>query len=345
MANFRSTPVTRRFGAIACAAAALTAVAPGWAQESAADKAAADALFAEGRRLLEAKKHDEACPKFAESYKLSVRLGTLLNLATCHEEQGKTASAWAEFNEALALAKRDRDKKREKYAREHAEKLEKRLARISFVLPDTLKDATLRLDGTEIGAAARGTPLPVDPGTHQIEVTAPGKKRWSTTVEVKSPGTLPVAVPELEPEAAAADAPPAPAPVREERRPAPAKVSSGSNTLGWVALGVGVVGVGVGSYFGLTAISKKNESEDHCGGSVGQGNANKCDAQGVDLRDQAKSAATLSTVGFAVGAVGLGAGIVLLATGGGEKEKSAKGLWLQPTAGLRGGALLVGGRL
>lgn len=325
--------------------ASLTAGSPAWAEESAADKAAADALFAEGRKLLQDKKYDEACPKFAESYKLSVRLGTLLNLATCHEEQGKTASAWAEFNEALALAKRDKDKKREKYAREHADKLEKRLARISFVLPDSAKDATLRLDGREIGAGARGTPLPIDPGTHEIEVTAPGKKAWSTRVEVKDEaGTLPVTVPELEAESAPSEAPAAPPPL-EGRPPTPARSTGGSSTLGWVALGVGVVGVGVGGYFGLSALSKKSESEDHCGGSIGQSGANQCDAEGVDLRDQAKSAATFSTVGFAVGALGIGAGIFLLATGGGGKEKSAKPLWVQPAVGPRSAAVLVGGLL
>ena len=65
----------------------------------------------------------------------------------------------------------------------------------------------------------------------------------------------------------------------------------------------------------------------------------------MDLRDQAKSAATLSTIGFAVGAVGVGAGIYLLATGGSSKEKSAKALWMQPAVGPQGGGVLLGGRL
>jgi len=318
------------------------------AQESAADKAAADALFKEGRKLLAAKNYDQACPKFAESFKLSERLGTLLNLATCHEEQGKTASAWAEFNEATALAKKDKDKKREKYARKHADDLEKRLARISFALPDSLRDAVLELDGTEVGAGVRGTALPIDPGTHQIEVKAPGKKSWSTTIEVKDePGTTKIEVPELESETEPASAPATTTAAPSGDAPAtqPKTASEGSNTLGWVALGVGVVGVGVGSYFGLATFSKKKDSEDHCGEAIGQSDANRCDATGVDLRDQAKSAATLSTIGFAVGAVGVGAGVYLLATGGSTKEKSAKALWMQPAVGPQGGGILLGGRL
>jgi len=320
---------------------------PAAADESATDKAAADALFNEGRKLLKKKNYEEACPKFAESYKLSERLGTLLNLATCHEEQGKTASAWAEFNEAEAFAKREKDTKRQKYARKHADELEKRLARLSFTFPAGMDSATLRLDGTEVGAGARGTAIPIDPGTHQIEVSAPGKKTWSTTLDIADEAkTTPVAVPELEAEAVAEPETTEPTPEpKQEPKPA-AKKESGSSTLGWVALGVGVVGVGVGSYFGLTTFSKKKEADDHCGDAIGQSDANRCDQQGLDLRDEAKSAATLSTIGFAVGAIGVGAGIYFLATSGSGKEKSARsGLWVAPAVGPKGGAVTFGGRL
>jgi hypothetical protein len=313
--------------------------------ESAADKAAADALFNDARKLIAQKKYDDACPKFAESMRLSGRLGTLLNLATCHEHQGKTASAWAEFNQAVALAKTQHDKKREKYATSHAQKLEKRLARLSLSPPEGSKYATLFLDGKEMGASVWDTPLPLDPGSHEVEVRVPGKKSWSTTVEVKEgPETTKLAVPALEAEAppesekpeAAAEAKPEPAP----RTPAEAR--GGSHALGWVSLGVGVVGVGVGSYFGLRTFSKKNEASDHCGANIGQSNDTLCDAQGVDLRNQAHTAATVSTVSFAVGAVGLGAGIVLLLSGS-SSEKSARRSYVAPSVGPGGAGVTLGG--
>ena len=46
---------------------------------------AAEALFEEGRRLLEAGRTDEACLKLAESLAQEMSSGTLLNLALCHE--------------------------------------------------------------------------------------------------------------------------------------------------------------------------------------------------------------------------------------------------------------------
>ncbi len=317
--------------------------------ESAADKAAADALFKDARKLMAAKKYDEACPKFAESMHLSERLGTLLNLATCHQKEGKTASAWAEFNQAVALAKKEHSRARQKYAERHAHHLEKRLAHLTFEVPASESGATLKLDGEEIGSGVWGTPLPVDPGSHQIQVEAPGKKPWSRNVEVKDePTTTKLEVPMLEDASAAPAAPPTTA---EPAAPKPAehetvKPASGSgHVLGWVSLGVGVVGVGVGSYFGLRTFSKKSDAGSHCGRSIGQSSDTLCDRTGVDLRSQARSSATISTVAFAVGAVGVGAGVVLLLTGHSKEHGSAQATWIAPAVGPHGAGVSLGGTL
>jgi hypothetical protein len=71
----------------------------GVAQTTSESAAQAEALFREGRVLIKAGQTSEACAKFAESQRLDPQTGTLLNLALCHEDEGKTASAWAEFNE------------------------------------------------------------------------------------------------------------------------------------------------------------------------------------------------------------------------------------------------------
>jgi hypothetical protein len=55
---------------------------------------AAEALFQEGRQLLEEGHVDEACLRLAESYAQEPASGTLLNLARCHQTQGKIATAW-----------------------------------------------------------------------------------------------------------------------------------------------------------------------------------------------------------------------------------------------------------
>ena len=59
-------------------------------------RAQADDEFNEGKRLMDAGDTAAACAKFAHSQELDPKLGRLLNLAFCHEQQGKTASAWSE---------------------------------------------------------------------------------------------------------------------------------------------------------------------------------------------------------------------------------------------------------
>lgn len=95
----------RRLSVVALALAALCPQAPLRAQPAPTDRALAQAHFDEGRALLARGAIAAACPKFVESYQLEPALGTLLNLALCHEAQGRLASAWAEFNDARKAAR------------------------------------------------------------------------------------------------------------------------------------------------------------------------------------------------------------------------------------------------
>jgi predicted TPR repeat methyltransferase len=74
---------------------ATLAAAPAFAQEPARNPAVAEAVFREAQRLVGEGKVDEACAKFTESQHLDPQLGTLLNLAMCHEKQGRSATALA----------------------------------------------------------------------------------------------------------------------------------------------------------------------------------------------------------------------------------------------------------
>src|SRR4051812_48456348 len=98
MGRFHQSHSTVVLGAVLCCAPLVARAA------TPADKAAAESLFASALALLSEKKFSEACPKLEESQRLDPASGTLLNLAWCHEMEGKTATAWAEYKKLLALA-------------------------------------------------------------------------------------------------------------------------------------------------------------------------------------------------------------------------------------------------
>src|SRR5271166_5257799 len=93
---------------------ALVSARASLAQTSAGDKAAAQAIFDEGKRLMDAGQFAQACPKFADSEKLDPGVGTLLNLGVCYEKNGQTASAWATYKEAASAAANAGETAREK---------------------------------------------------------------------------------------------------------------------------------------------------------------------------------------------------------------------------------------
>jgi hypothetical protein len=164
--------------------------------------AIAEGLFRDGKKLLDDKKFAEACPKFEESARLEPSSGVELALGICYEGLGKTASAWAAYESAISLARRDNRKDREKAATAKAAALEPKLAHVTFHPAEgvaNLPGLQLKEDNVVIGAAG-WTNAPVDPGTHTLEVTANGKKPWQTsfTIDGASSSTRTVEIPALE---------------------------------------------------------------------------------------------------------------------------------------------------
>jgi hypothetical protein len=165
------------------------------------DRPLAQQLFDDGRTLLEAGRYAEACPKFAESQRLDPGGGTLLNLAYCHELEGKTATAWSEFHDALTQATKDDRKDRETFARQHIADIEPRLVRILVHVPGRIaaRDPEIVLDRSKLPPAAWETPIPVDPGEHHVNVVVKGAMPWTTSIDATHPGeTYSVAVPTFE---------------------------------------------------------------------------------------------------------------------------------------------------
>jgi hypothetical protein len=304
-----------RWMALGFAACLGWVASPVFAQ-SGSNKAAAEALFSEGRSLASTGKCDEAIPKFQASQKLDPGVGTLLNLADCYEQVGKTASAWAEYREVIALARAAGSKEREELATQKAKALEPKLSRLAIKVSGDASGLSITRDGEALESAELGVAIPVDPGTHVIEASAPGKQKFSQSVEVGKDGDSKVVeIPAL---ADGGEAGPGPGPGE------PAKSGGGSaqGTMGLVMGGVGIVGVAVGAVFGLSASSKWKDAKAECS-DYPYG----CGSEGVALQDDAKSAATISTIGFIAGGVLLAGGAALwLTAGSGDEQAVAVGV-------------------
>ncbi len=68
------------------------------------DMDSARALFDDARLLMKTARYDEACPKLEAVKEIYAGPGVLLNLGDCYEKTGRTASAWAAFNDARSTA-------------------------------------------------------------------------------------------------------------------------------------------------------------------------------------------------------------------------------------------------
>lgn len=292
-------------------AVSLLLVAPSAAADpSTADKALAETLYRDAQALMEKKDYAAACPKLAESQRLDPAGPTLMNLALCHEAEGKTASAWVVFQEVQALARRRNKADVAALAQKHIDALLPRLSKLTVVVTDgSVAGLEVRRDGTLLPQAAWGTAMPLDPGEHRVEAAAPGRRPFAVTVTIgKDADARTVTVPSLEavappPPSVASAPPPPPATTSAPPPPATSVVAQPARTptWAWVAGGVGAAALVGGTAFALASRSNARAAKDACP------DPDHCpDRAAVDDSKTAVRQGNVATVLTGVGLVGVG---------------------------------------
>lgn len=304
------------------------------AQSDAQQKAAAEALFDEGRQLLSQGQYESACKRFEQSQEIDPGVGTLLWLGDCYERSGKAASAWAIFREASSAALAAGQGDRSRIADERARKLSVNLSKIILLVPqeDRVTGFELLLDGRVLSPALFGVPFPVDAGQHELTARAPGRSTWSNVVEIKPNGDYRnVQIPALAgagPLVTPYDTVP-PTAARPAVAPGTYTGDPGLNadrggaypehadrTPAYLLGGAGIVALGVGVVFGLRASDKDSDAKVDCPSGC-------LTKRAADLNESARTSALIANLSYGVGVAALATGAYLFFSSGSSDATSA----------------------
>ncbi len=319
-----------------------TLAVPAVAQTAADDPttAMARARFKEGVDFYDKGEYEQARASFLQAYALKKHPAVLLNLAWSCLKSGHTLDANKYFQQFLTEGKDITDKQRAD-ANDGLTQARGKLARIEI---QATSGTEVTIDGEKVGTAPLSDAVAVEAGAHTVKFKGPDGSSDTQSVSVlggqkavaKFPQSASAAAPVPAPVPAntaatpppdsttpaatpPADATPAPTP------PAHEAPSSGShpgfftppdNIVPAVVLaGVGVVGIGLGIFMGITKNTAQSNANDlgakilANGGLANAANQPYIASYNSDLND-VNTDATVANIGIGVGIAGLVGAVV-----------------------------------
>jgi hypothetical protein len=248
---------------------------------------------------MKAGNYEKACKAFETSNRLLSDSGTRGSLARCYTKLGRIASAWTLWRELADVAPTPELRSD---AAAQAKKLESRLARYTIKVAAPVGGLAVRVAGRATDLSV-DVPVPIDPGTYPVEATAPGRTAWKGQLTAVEGKTAAVAVPAL---AAASSS--------EPRKPVTGgKPGRGRRIFGLALAGAGIGGLAVGGVFGASARSHNADAKEICGGDIDRCDPARTNEAQKEI-DDARSAATISTVAFIAGGAAVVTGVILFVT-------------------------------
>ena len=169
---------------LALATSGLCAHADDPAQASAPEIVAARELFRQGTEDVDAGRYALGLEKFRRVAAVKETANVRYNIARCEESLNKTGAALANFETAEREAAVDsKGDEVAKLAHDRAAALRPRVPRLELIAPPLAPGGLeVTLDGSRIALTTLGVPLPVDPGSHLIDATAPGYAAFHAAV-------------------------------------------------------------------------------------------------------------------------------------------------------------------
>jgi len=337
--------MTHSTSSISCSVALVLALTIGIADvaraQPAGDKAAAEAIFREGRELMDNGSFTRACPKFEKSLALYQSASVALNLARCYGKTNRLAAALTTLERAVELNRRTEDNARrgelDKLASEAKKEIEPRVPRVRVVVTPSVSGTVVQRDGIEVPSPLVGSALPVDAGTYEIRVAAPG---YQEVVKSQAVGEGQTVVVEISLTRIGDLQSTALEPARPSNAPAEGPARS-SVIWPWAVGGAGIAAFAVGIGFAVDYGLVRAEVDELCPGGT-------CSDRGADDADSLLARWDRDVALMAVGG-GLGAALLVTAGIGLALDKGAQSapqtLLVMPEVSPTFVGLAVGGTL
>ncbi|MEY4549195.1 MAG: hypothetical protein RL685_5390 [Pseudomonadota bacterium] len=311
---------------------------------SAADRATARRLATEGQIALKKSDFDTAADRFERANDLLGAPTFLVRLARARVGQGRLVEAYETYRkvirEGVESDAPEAFRRALAEAKVEVKQVEPRLAWVSVnVVGANPNRVEVRLNNAVIPSAALGAQRPVDPGTLQAKATADGYRTAEAEVQLAEGEHLPaielkmIALPRQEAVLALNDSG---NPMMTADGGEPAFISQ--STLGYLTLGLGGVGLAVGSVTGLLAYNKREELLDLCQTRDGK----YCKVAEPTLEKQAKARqdkrdmklfADTATISWIAGGALAATGLILLITAPDEPAEATDEAKVKPYLG------------
>jgi hypothetical protein len=313
-----------------------------------------------GLALVKNKSFGEAIAEFNQAYDLGHDATVLHEIGRAYIAIDQPVFAVDSLKKYLRVAGKQLSPAKRRAVEAEIAKQENRIATLQ--IQSSVAGAVLRIDGMDMGKTPLAEAVRVTSGAHLLTLVADGHRPHEQRLELAGGDRRTIDI-HLEPDAAVAPAataemptPPAPSavppvltvtePVAPEPQaslvqtpaPAPRPVQL-RRPIAYALGGLALAGLAVGAVYGVRAISKRHDSDAECPGDV-------CSQRGVDLNNDAKTAAHIADVGVAVGIVSAAIAAYLLVRSPAETAVSTASTTrprLSAQAGPGMGKLVLGG--
>ncbi len=279
----------------------------------------AQSRFLKGKELFDQGSYEQALAEFEASRAIVASPNARLYRARCLKALGRTIEAYNEFGstmvEALELGKLEpRYNRTAEASGKERQQLEAQLAFVRLTILNPPAGTVVRVNGETIRRTAWSEPVPAMQGVVVVELEAPADP--APVVERRELKLSAGQTEDVEFELKPPPTPPAakPTAVTPRRASLPPATHQSMQPYAFAAAGVGAVGMGAFTVFGLMSNDTLNDLEQACPDD-------RCPVDEEQRIDDGKNQQLLANIGLAVGIIGFSGAVTLFVLDGDAEDE------------------------